>query len=68
MYGKIQESGLIEIILLICILTIYSQYPDFHHSEFPPRCTVAGAATVADGLLAGNVPCLLEWKAKFFVY
>ena len=32
-HGLIQESGPIEIIPLICILTIWGQYPDFLHPE-----------------------------------
>ena len=31
MYGKIQESGLTEIIPFICISAIWGQYPGFFH-------------------------------------
>ena len=34
-YGKIQESGLTEIIPLICTSAIWGQYPVFSHPEFP---------------------------------
>ena len=47
MYGKMQEFGLIKIIPLIYILTIWGQYPVFLHAETP-----LGAAAVADGLMA----------------
>ena len=35
MYGKLQESGLTEIIPLIRTSAIWSQYPVFSHPEFP---------------------------------
>ena len=35
MYGKMQESGLTEILPLICTSTIWGQYPVFSHPEFP---------------------------------
>ena len=35
MYGKMQESGLTEIIPFICTSALWSQYPVFSHSEFP---------------------------------
>ena len=64
------ESGLIEIISSICILTLWGQYPKhrrlavFLHPEFS-GCTMGlGAATVADGLVLVE----LEWWATFFVY
>lgn len=34
MVGKMEESGLTDIISLICILTIQGQYPVFLHPEF----------------------------------
>lgn len=62
------ESGLIEIISSICILTLWGQYPKhrrlpvFLHPEFS-GCTMGlGAAAGANGLV------LLEWWATFFVY
>jgi len=61
MYGKMQESGLIEVIPLIRILTIWSQYPVFLCPEFPSEHKVV----VADGLIMGNICCLLIWKAQF---
>ena len=35
MYGRMQETGLTEIIPLICTLTIWSQYPVFLPPESP---------------------------------
>ena len=35
MYGKMQESGLSEIIPLICTSLIWGQYPVFSHPECP---------------------------------
>ena len=35
MYGKMQESGLTEIIPLTGTLAIWGQYPVFSHPEFP---------------------------------
>ena len=46
-----QESGLIEIIPLICILAIEGQYPAFFHPESPQGAQL-GAAAVADSLVA----------------
>ena len=34
MYGKMQESGLTEIIPLICTSAIWGQYPVFHILSF----------------------------------
>ena len=56
-----QESGLIEIIPLICILTILGQYPVFLCPEFPSVGPTIGVAAVA-----GNIHCLLEFF--FFVH
>ena len=39
MSGKMQESGLTEIIPLICTFTIQGQYPVFLHPEIPSGCT-----------------------------
>ena len=44
-----QESGLTEIIPLICILTIWGHYPVF--LQFPSVC-IFGATVVADGFVA----------------
>ena len=33
MYGKMQESGLTEIIPLICTSALWGQYPSFVHPE-----------------------------------
>ena len=35
MYGKMQESGLSEIILGICTSAIWGQFPEVSHLEFP---------------------------------
>ena len=35
LYGKILESGLMEIIPLLCTSAIQGQYPDFFRSESP---------------------------------
>ena len=39
-----QESGLLEIIPLICTLTIWGQYPVFHHPESPQGAQLGVAA------------------------
>ena len=51
MHGKMQESGLIEIIPLICTLTIQGQYPAFLHPESRQGAPL-GVAAKADGLMA----------------
>ena len=56
MYGKMPECGLIEIIPLICSLTLLGQYPIFLHPE-SSQGTLSGAAAVADG---HNILCLLK--------
>ena len=53
MYGKMEVTGLIEIIPLICILTIQGQCPLFLHSEFHLRGTVKTAA-VTVGFMADS--------------
>ena len=52
-----QEFGLIEIIPLVCILTVWGQYPVLSHLEFPQSAHL-GVSAVADGLVT----------AAFFVY
>ena len=51
MCGKMQESGLTEIIPLMCTLAIYGQYLVLSHPE-SPQGTQLGASSVADGLMA----------------
>ena len=51
MFGKMQESGLTEIIPLMCTLAIYGQYLVLSHPE-SPQGTQLGASSVADGLMA----------------
>ena len=41
-YGKMQESGLTEIIFLICTSATWDQYPALLHLESPPGYTVEG--------------------------
>ena len=48
-----QESGLIEIIPLICILTIWGQYPVFCILN-PFGCSI-GMTAVADSLMAAII-------------
>ena len=52
MYGKIQKSGLTEIIPLICISAIWGQYLVLSHLE-SPLGVLLGEAAVADGWIAG---------------
>ena len=56
MHGKMQESGLIEIIPLICILTIWGQDTTSLHPEFPWGAQL-GVAAVAESVAVGS-PCL----------
>ena len=44
-----QESGLTEIITLICTSAIWGQYPVFSHPEFPQGASL-GVAAVSDEL------------------
>ena len=67
MYGKMQESGLLDIIPLICILTILGQCPVFSVSWIPLK--VHGwAAAAADGLMESNIHCLRNGRQQFFVH
>ena len=63
MYETMQESGLTEIILLICTSAIWDQYPVFSHPE-SPQGVLSGVAVVADGC---NILCLLIWQVAFLV-
>ena len=65
-----QESGLTEIITLICILTIEDQYPVFLHPESFRVNPVGGCVCDCSGcwLDAGNILCLLIRQVTFFVY
>ena len=65
MYGKIEESGLTEIIPLICILSIHGQYPTFYILN-PLGCTV-GDGCSKRWLGSGSILCLLIWQA-FFIH
>ena len=53
MYEKMEESGLIEIIPLICTSAVWGQYPVFSHPETPQGAPFWGGAAMADGLMAG---------------
>ena len=44
MYGKMQESGITEIIPLICTSAIWGQHPLFSHPEFPQAAPLWVAA------------------------
>ena len=50
-----EEAGLIEIIPLICTLTIWGQCPVFLHPGSPQGAQL-GEAAVADGSLAPRWP------------
>ena len=52
MYGKMQESGLTEIIPLIWTSGIWGRYPVFLILSLL-RMHTCGVAAVADGLMAG---------------
>ena len=56
MHRKMQESGLIEIILLLCALTIQGWYPILSHPESPWAVPVR-MATEPEGLALGS-PCV----------
>ena len=60
-YGEMQESGLTEVIPLICILMVQAQYPAFLHPESPAHgwgCWLSGC----------NILCLLMWLATFLIH
>ena len=67
MCGKTQESGLTEIIPLMCTSALWGQHPAFLHPE-SPRCTVGGSFSVCwlDG--CSIILCLLIWQVTFFVH
>ena len=52
MYGKMQESGLTEIIPLICISDIWGQYPVLLILSIL-RVHHGGVTAVSDGLMSG---------------
>ena len=53
MYGKMQESGIIEIIPLICASAIWGQYPILSHPDSPQDAGF-GLAAVAESLAVGS--------------
>ena len=63
MYGRMQESGLIESILLIYTLVMWSQCPDLFHSSSSGIAPL-GVAAVTDGC---NLLCLVMWQEAFLV-
>ena len=44
MYGKMEESGLIEIIPLMCILATLGQFALFLHPESPQGAQLGGCS------------------------
>ena len=54
MYGKMQGSGLIEIIPLICTSATWGQYSAFLHPESPQGAQL-GVTAVAQGLAVGSL-------------
>ena len=54
MYGKMQESGFIEIIPYLCILTIWVSTL-FSSILNPLRVHHGAVATVVDGLMAATI-------------
>ena len=53
MYGKMQESGVIEIIPFVCTSALWGQFPVFLHPESPQGAQL-GTAAVAEGLVAAT--------------
>ena len=67
--GKMHEYGLIEIIPLIYIFTIQSQYSVSFHPESPQGESWQEGWGCSDWWLdGGNISCLPEWQTAFFVY
>ena len=62
MYGKMQESGLTEIIPSICTSALWGWCPVFSHPEFPQ-----GSLAHVGGLqlLMTDILCLLTWQEIF---
>ena len=60
MYGKMQESGLIEIIPLMCILAILDQNALFLHPESPQD--------MQWWLAVHSILCLLIWQEMLFFF
>lgn len=48
MYGKMQESGLTEIIPLICTSALWGQYPVLSHPDSPQGPSLEVAARAED--------------------
>ena len=53
MYEKMPESGLSEIIPLMCNSAIYGQYPVFSHPQSPQGAEL-GINAMAEGLAVGS--------------
>ena len=68
-YGKIQVSGLIGVIPLICILTIKDQCHVFLHPESLKVNPVEACVCLCSGswLNGHNSLCLLIWQGTFLV-
>lgn len=67
MYRKMQESGCIEIIPLICILTARASILFFSILN-SPKGSLSGMTAMADGLMMGSICYLLKWQAIFLVH
>ena len=57
MNGKMQESGLTEIIPLKCTSALWGQYPAYLHPKSPPGALNLGVTAVPEGLAVG-ILCL----------
>ena len=71
MYGRMQESGLIEIISFICISTIRGQYSAFSHPELlsahstewllPGGCQITSVVLLPKGPQSSEIHI---WRAR----
>ena len=66
MYGKMQESGLTEIIPLMCILAILGQNAPFLHPESPQGMQSGGFS--GWWLAVHSILCLLIWQEMLFFF
>ena len=58
------ESGLINIIPLVCLLTISGQYPDFLHPEFPSGHNIQAAEV----FMADKNSLLTEIAGNIYIF
>ena len=61
--GKVQESGLPEIIPLICTSATRGQYPGLSHPPCPPGAP-SGVAAVSVGLMVGILSILSSLRVR----